>query len=241
MMNFKCIGNIGLKLTTVLASMVVSFTGGTVICSPIYTVIRFISAFPCWGFIAHNVCGLPFPHALCGAKVMLRNVCVLTAEILSTPVAMNYLASPPEGSRRAGTRTGNSASPFPTQTICSHRESLSTYLTGQLLSGGMKFVVNLLAIVRTKPKAGRVSFYQTIRSGYLFAALVTIKYHAVIIHTIIKKSMFIAPEQRLFSTLIAAEQTGRTAFLMEIDCLYADVCVKRWEDYSGEKATLEER
>ena len=147
MMNFKCIGNIGLKLTTVLASMVVSFTGGTVICSPIYTVIRFISAFPCWGFIAHNVCGLPFPHALCGAKVMLRNVCVLTAEILSTPVAMNYLASPPEGSRRAGTRTGNSASPFPTQTICSHRESLSTYLTGQLLSGGMKFVVNLLAIV----------------------------------------------------------------------------------------------
>jgi len=53
--------------------------------------------------------------------------------------------------------------------------------------------------------------------------------------------MFIAPEQRLFSTLIAAEQTGRTAFLMEIDCLYADVCVKRWEDYSGEKATLEER
>ena len=43
------------------------------------------------------------------------------------------------------------------------------------------------------------------------------------------------------STLIAAEQTGRTAYLMEIDCLYADVCVKRWEDYTGEKAILEER
>jgi len=51
--------------------------------------------------------------------------------------------------------------------------------------------------------------------------------------------MFIAPEQRLFSTLIAAEQTGRTAYLMEIDPLYVDVTVKRWEDYTGEKAVLE--
>jgi DNA modification methylase len=30
------------------------------------------------------------------------------------------------------------------------------------------------------------------------------------------------------STLIAAEQTGRKAFLMELHCLYADVIVKRW-------------
>ena len=41
------------------------------------------------------------------------------------------------------------------------------------------------------------------------------------------------------STLIAAEQTGRTAFLMEIDPLYVDVTVKRWESFTGEKATLE--
>ena len=38
------------------------------------------------------------------------------------------------------------------------------------------------------------------------------------------------------STLMAAEQTGRKAFLMELDCLYADVIVKRWEDFSGRKA-----
>jgi len=43
------------------------------------------------------------------------------------------------------------------------------------------------------------------------------------------------------STLIAAEQTGRTAFLMELDPLYVDVTVQRWEDYTGEKATLEEK
>jgi DNA modification methylase len=38
------------------------------------------------------------------------------------------------------------------------------------------------------------------------------------------------------STLIAAEQTGRRAFLMELDCLYADVIVQRWEKFTGRKA-----
>lgn len=40
------------------------------------------------------------------------------------------------------------------------------------------------------------------------------------------------------STLIAAEQTGRRAFLMEIDALYADVIVNRWEAFTGKKAKL---
>jgi len=38
------------------------------------------------------------------------------------------------------------------------------------------------------------------------------------------------------STLIAAEQTGRRAFLMELDALYADVIVQRWEKFTGRKA-----
>ena len=38
------------------------------------------------------------------------------------------------------------------------------------------------------------------------------------------------------STLIAAEQTGRKAFLMEIDPLYADVIVQRYEQFTGKKA-----
>jgi DNA modification methylase len=38
------------------------------------------------------------------------------------------------------------------------------------------------------------------------------------------------------STLIAAEQTGRTAFLMELDPLYCDVIVERWEQFTGKKA-----
>lgn len=38
------------------------------------------------------------------------------------------------------------------------------------------------------------------------------------------------------STLIAAEQTGRKAYLMELDPLYCDVIVQRWEKFTGRKA-----
>ncbi len=38
------------------------------------------------------------------------------------------------------------------------------------------------------------------------------------------------------STLIAAEQTGRRCFMMELDPLYCDVIVARWEKFTGRKA-----
>jgi DNA modification methylase len=38
------------------------------------------------------------------------------------------------------------------------------------------------------------------------------------------------------STLIAAEQTGRKAFLMELDPLYCDVIVQRFEKFTGQTA-----
>jgi len=42
------------------------------------------------------------------------------------------------------------------------------------------------------------------------------------------------------STLIACERQHRHARLMELDPAYCDVIVKRWEDFTGKKATLEE-
>lgn len=41
------------------------------------------------------------------------------------------------------------------------------------------------------------------------------------------------------STVIACEQDHRRAFLIELDPAYCDVTVKRWEDFTGKKATLE--
>ncbi len=41
------------------------------------------------------------------------------------------------------------------------------------------------------------------------------------------------------STLIAAEQTGRRCFAMELDPLYADVVIDRWQRFSGQRAVLQ--
>jgi len=42
------------------------------------------------------------------------------------------------------------------------------------------------------------------------------------------------------STLIAAERQGKQAFLMELTPHYCDVIVKRWEEFTGQKAVLHE-
>lgn len=40
------------------------------------------------------------------------------------------------------------------------------------------------------------------------------------------------------TTLMAAEQLGRTAYLMEYDARNVDIIVRRWEQYTGKKAVL---
>ena len=40
------------------------------------------------------------------------------------------------------------------------------------------------------------------------------------------------------TTVVACEQNGRTAYVMEFDPRYCDVIVKRWENLTGEKAVL---
>jgi DNA modification methylase len=40
------------------------------------------------------------------------------------------------------------------------------------------------------------------------------------------------------STMIACENLDRQACLVEIDPCYADCCIRRWQEYTGGKATL---
>lgn len=43
------------------------------------------------------------------------------------------------------------------------------------------------------------------------------------------------------TTIIACEQTGRVGYTMELDPRYCDVIIKRWEQFTGQKSTLEKR
>lgn len=40
------------------------------------------------------------------------------------------------------------------------------------------------------------------------------------------------------TTIIACEQLGRDCRMMELDPKYCDVIIKRWENYTGQKAAL---
>ena len=42
------------------------------------------------------------------------------------------------------------------------------------------------------------------------------------------------------TTLVAAEQTGRVAYLMELDPVYVDVIIKRWQDMTGQEAVRDD-
>ena len=42
------------------------------------------------------------------------------------------------------------------------------------------------------------------------------------------------------TTLLAAEKNGRIAYVMELDPKYCDVIIKRWQDFTGSKAILEQ-
>jgi DNA modification methylase len=41
------------------------------------------------------------------------------------------------------------------------------------------------------------------------------------------------------TTIIAAEMTGRSCHAIEIDTAYVDVAIERWQDFTGQKATLD--
>jgi DNA modification methylase len=42
------------------------------------------------------------------------------------------------------------------------------------------------------------------------------------------------------TTIIAAEMTGRVCHAIELNPAYVDVAVKRWQDFTGETAKLEQ-
>lgn len=59
-----------------------------------------------------------------------------------------------------------------------------------------------------------------------------------ILNSSLKKQNIFDPFSGSGSTLIACEKTNRKCLGLEIDPHYCDVIIKRWEDFTGQKATL---
>lgn len=57
-----------------------------------------------------------------------------------------------------------------------------------------------------------------------------------IIETSLEEDLIYDPFGGSGTTLIAAEKTERTCYMVELDPRYCDVILKRWEDYTGKKA-----
>jgi DNA modification methylase len=53
-----------------------------------------------------------------------------------------------------------------------------------------------------------------------------------------RKQIVLDPFGGSGSTLIAAEKTGRHAYLIELDPLYCDTIIRRWQEFTGKVAML---
>jgi DNA modification methylase len=62
----------------------------------------------------------------------------------------------------------------------------------------------------------------------------------VMLSSLPKGGLCVEPFGGSGSTLMGAEKTGRACYSMELNPIYCDVIVKRWEDFTGKKAMLEE-
>jgi DNA modification methylase len=54
-----------------------------------------------------------------------------------------------------------------------------------------------------------------------------------------EKDLLYEPFSGAGTTIIVCEKTGRTCFAMELSPQYVDCAVRRWQDFTGQEATLE--
>ena len=92
----------------------------------------------------------------------------------------------------------------------------------------LKKIADLPADVIREDKPRRSELHPTMKPIGLLAKLINNSSH--------KGDIVLDPFGGSGSTMIACEQLGRKCRMMEIDPHYADVIVKRWEDFTGQKA-----
>lgn len=110
----------------------------------------------------------------------------------------------------------------------SHRpdiEYLLLFRKNAIWNNGLSSIVNYSRLIESPRETG---LHPTMKPVAIITNQMLISSH--------DKSIVVDPFLGSGSTLIAAEKTGRICYGMELDPKYVDVIVKRWEDYTGQKA-----
>ena len=123
--------------------------------------------------------------------------------------------------------------------------------TGEISDGGRKHARDLAAEFRQGKRSYFDNAHETMTDVWTFPRVYgedrhghpTPKPVAVVERAIISSTpaggVVLEPFGGSGTTLIAAERTGRRCAMLEIEPAWCDVIVDRWEQYSGEPATLE--
>ena len=86
-----------------------------------------------------------------------------------------------------------------------------------------------------------IDFERNIEYKQLHPAVFPIQLPAEFISAILNEDMIcIDPFLGAGTTLIACEQLNRICYGMELDLIYCDVIIQRWEKFTGQKAHLQE-
>jgi len=87
---------------------------------------------------------------------------------------------------------------------------------------------------------GATTFSRSSDEGYLLALHPTVKPVRMVADAILDASrrgdIVLDPFGGSGTTVIAAERTGRRAYVIEVDPLYTDTIVRRWQNYTGGQA-----
>ena len=96
-------------------------------------------------------------------------------------------------------------------------------------AGGHKFYGDFQTSILEFPRPNKSDLHPTMKPVPLLAHLIA--------NSSRRGELLYEPFSGSGSTLIAAEQTGRRCYAMEISPLYVDVAVRRWQTFTGQTAT----
>ncbi len=96
---------------------------------------------------------------------------------------------------------------------------------------GHKFYGDFQTSILEFPRPQKSDLHPTMKPVPLIAHLVE--------NSSAKGELLYEPFSGSGTTIIACEQTGRACYAMELSPHYVDVAVRRWQDFTGQQATLE--